>query len=389
MRVLLLIVWALVTVAGAAAQGTDSFAYNGIEFELPQDLAAGVLALRIPGDDPSLQQPGGPIPTHIAFTFMTGAPNPETNVERGTLRIFNTADFNGYSQFDAQLVVLSGLLETRPDLTSYTQVATDGTNSFDLPFLPSVGAAQIMRAKPQYIDTEFLTGVRYLTIYASDVSPFTADRVWYTFQGLSTDGTRYIAATFPVNASALPASIAADFNYDEFNANYVQYLTDTVILLNDAAVESFSPSPLALDALVQSIRLPMQQIIDAGGTVSLGGLEGTWNLTSFGAADTQQPLLEIAPITLTFAPDGISGSGGCNSYFGAFSFENDGLSFDGVGSTLMACEQAVMDQESTYFTALRATNGYSINEDQLLIFYGDGAGEVAPGVLTFTRAGAE
>lgn len=365
----------------AAQGGTDSVAYNGIEFELPQALAAGVLAMRVGGDDPTLEQPGGAVPLHVMFTLLNGVPNAETNTTVGEIHVYRTADFAGYSVPETQLAALTGLVETRPDLTNFTQPTTD--NSLNLPYLPGVGAGQIFRAKPQYIETEFLTGVRYLTAFASDVSPFTADRVWYTFQGLSNDGGYYVAVNVPVNASALPAEIPADFDYAAFEQNYTQYLADTAVLLNDAAVEMFAPSPLVLDTLVQSLRLPSAQDIAAGAT--LGGLEGVWNLVSYGSADAPQAVLEIAPITLEFTPEGIGGNGGCNTYFGGFSFVEDGLTIDGVGSTLMACDPAIMEQETAYFTALGATNGYAVEGDQLLIFYGDGAGEVAPGVLTFTR----
>lgn len=385
MRVILLILALLALCVPLAAQGTDSVAYNGIEFELDQSLAAGVQLLRFPGDDPSVQQPGGAVPPHLAFTFLSGIPNAETNTNVGEMHVYNTADFTGYTTAETEFANLSGLLSTRPDLSAYTQVDME-TGSFTLPYLPGIGASQVIRAKPQYIETEFLTGVRYLAIYSQDASPFTADRMWYTFQGVSRDSSRYVAVTFWLNSSVLPADIPADFNYDDFNANYMQYLADTVTLLNNAADETFAPSPLTLDALVQSIRLPAPQDTVAGGEdASLGGLVGTWNLVSYGDPAAPTPVLENAPITLVFAPDGISGQGSCNSYFGQFTFDDGIISISGVGSTLMACEQPILDQETAYFAALSAAHNYTLDGDTLTISYGANDSEVLPGVLNFTR----
>ncbi|HEX2621342.1 MAG TPA: META domain-containing protein [Phototrophicaceae bacterium] len=402
LALLMMLMLALV-VPLAAQGGTDSVTYNGVSFELPQDLAVGVMTLRIAGDDPAIEQPGGAVPPHIAFTLLNGVPNSQTNTTVGEIHVYRTADFVGYSIPTDEFDLLNSLLANQTDLSTYAQVDLN-SNSLNLPYLPGIAAAQVYRINPEYVSTESLTGVRYLTIFSQDVSPFTADRVWYTFQGLSKDASYYVAVNIPVNASVLPADIPSDFNYDDFNASYEQYLQDTLNLLNSAAPDSFSPSPVALDGLVQSIHVPVMQDIVAGNTenqnpvstpevssteeATAGVLAGTWNLVSYGPEAAQVPVLENAPITLTFGAEGASGNGSCNSYSTTFTFNNDELTFGEVRSTLMACEQPILDQELNYFKLLQVANRFAIDGDQLLIYYGVESGEIAPGVMTFTRAEA-
>ena len=87
-------------------------------------------------------------------------------------------------------------------------------------------------------------------------------------------------------------------------------------------------------------------------------LDGTsWVLTSLNGS---RPM-EGIQVTLVFEDGEISGSAGCNSYFGAYTIEGaDGLAFSGIGSTLMAClePEGIMDQEQAYFTALGSVAYY-------------------------------
>lgn len=78
--------------------------------------------------------------------------------------------------------------------------------------------------------------------------------------------------------------------------------------------------------------------------------------------------------TLEFAADRISGTGGCNRYFGGYSISGDRLTFGGVGSTEMACEQPVMAQESAFHAALSAVRSYR-RDGETLVLKGEGESE--------------
>ena len=99
-----------------------------------------------------------------------------------------------------------------------------------------------------------------------------------------------------------------------------------------------------------------------------------WQLVSFDTTDSETPVVEDSQITIHFDTDGqVNGSAGCNSYGGVYRVEQGQLTIDEVVSTLMACtDNAIMDQETQFLTALQTTGAFELNGDRLLIHYGDG-----------------
>ena len=70
----------------------------------------------------------------------------------------------------------------------------------------------------------------------------------------------------------------------------------------------------------------------------------------------------------------MSGSAGCNRYFGRARAESGRLSVGPLGSTMMACAQDVMDQEMLYLASLQAATSYAIEGSELRL--GPSAGQV-------------
>lgn len=104
----------------------------------------------------------------------------------------------------------------------------------------------------------------------------------------------------------------------------------------------------------------------------LAGMQ--WMLKSFGPVGTGSPIIEGTPITLTFGADGrAGGSGGCNSYGGAYQVRGNRLSLSQIISTKRAClEEALTQQEQRYFQALESAGKFTLADDHLTIFYDDG-----------------
>lgn len=99
-------------------------------------------------------------------------------------------------------------------------------------------------------------------------------------------------------------------------------------------------------------------------------LEATaWTLTTIATPDSQAVSSTIAgtKVTALFDMGSVSGSGGCNSYHGAYEASGSSLTFGPVASTKMMCEQDVSTQEQQYFTALDATASFAIDGDQLTL----------------------
>jgi heat shock protein HslJ len=110
--------------------------------------------------------------------------------------------------------------------------------------------------------------------------------------------------------------------------------------------------------------------LTACSSVGEGSLAGkVWVLESLNNASP----VENTTITAEFTPDGkVSGSGGCNSYSGGYRASANSIQFEPVASTMMACDQPIMDQEQAYFQALNAAKRFSIQGDQLTLSDTDG-----------------
>jgi uncharacterized membrane protein/heat shock protein HslJ len=99
-----------------------------------------------------------------------------------------------------------------------------------------------------------------------------------------------------------------------------------------------------------------------------------WALKSFGAKDSEDPLVPGTVITLELSADGkLHGSGGCNRYFATYDIGSDAsLQIRGIGSTRMACPQEFMDQEMRYFEALQRVSAFKVQKDLLQLLYSNG-----------------
>lgn len=85
-------------------------------------------------------------------------------------------------------------------------------------------------------------------------------------------------------------------------------------------------------------------------------------------------VIDRAQTTLEFLEDGKAGGrGGCNHWSGSITLKGEALSFGQMISTRMACSEALMDQESRFFAALRTVTAYRIENTKLLLLDSTGA----------------
>ena len=102
-------------------------------------------------------------------------------------------------------------------------------------------------------------------------------------------------------------------------------------------------------------------------------LEGPqWQLTTIVNGDTAMSLLANTEVTAKFDGERISGSTGCNNYFGPYTLKGNTISFGVLGSTMMACEEEILAQESNYLSLLETVTEANINGDQLSLVYPKG-----------------
>lgn len=102
-------------------------------------------------------------------------------------------------------------------------------------------------------------------------------------------------------------------------------------------------------------------------------LENTaWILQSYGEKENPADVIPGTKITAEFKSDEskITGSGGCNNYFGGYQIEGSKLTIGPyIASTEMAClePEGLMDQEYKYLRILETAEDYQIQEEKLVI----------------------
>ncbi len=103
---------------------------------------------------------------------------------------------------------------------------------------------------------------------------------------------------------------------------------------------------------------------DGDGSTPSTGPYGKWRAIEIGdlVAGASETTLEIAQ-------DGaVTGDGGCNGYFGNATIIGGAIEFGSMGSTQMACDPLVMEQELDYFAALQNVAGWRHEVGNLVLF---------------------
>ncbi len=362
----------------------STVAFNEVAITFPSALATNVNIVRYPGDDPALGGPGGPQPPFVDFLFYSQPPAPEGIFDLGGVRVYRVAEMAAYPDSLREVERLQTLLAERPDLAA-SMVASTGADDVTLPLLPVLPAAQIIRAQAVYLETTALQGVAYITVYRQDASPLVSDDFLFTYQAISRDGRFYVSVIFSVAVGFFPETVPADVDIDAFVANLEANYNADIATLNSATSADFAPALDLLALLIQGIEIaplggdaqavpPTQTpvptpVVDA----SLGGLAGDWLLINFGDPAAPQVPVEGAPINATFSAQGVGGRAGCNTYSANFQYNNFALTISPIITTLMACEESIMQVEAAYLNALQAATRYEVSDERLVIFYEGGA----------------
>jgi hypothetical protein len=243
-----------------AQDPTSTVSFDGVGFTFDRALGESVSISRVPGEPPDRPHVAAPSPRHLAFTLF-GPRAESARVPRpidagGVVRVYRTEDLPRYAWASGKLEELESLLAARPDLATRTALADDGGID-PLPFVADSSAAQAIIARAQYVDTPDLSGIAYLTVFRQDVFPFAAADFWYTFQGLSDDGEWYVAVDFIIEAGMFPERVTArDARRVSTARRWADYVNRSLLTLNEAAPDAFTPPLSSIDALVRSITFP-------------------------------------------------------------------------------------------------------------------------------------
>ncbi len=246
---LLILILAFSAVPALAQENTISF--NGFSFSFDPALGAGVNVAPIAGDPVESAGPGFSDAAKTQFTLYNFGEPMDSLFDTGGVRVYRMADIARYDFLQAIADQLQGLLDEQPDLAQFEP----GINSENggLPYMPLLTHGQIITARAQYIETEAVRGISYVTVFRADIGPFTQQDFLYTFQGISSDGAYYITVTFPLMTDLFPEP--QGFDMEQFQQNFDAYIAESVAALNSAQPGDFTPSLDAADALVRSIQI--------------------------------------------------------------------------------------------------------------------------------------
>ncbi len=227
--------------------------FDSVSFTFGPDIAGSWTVEFVP-EGPGSSTSAGPVeyndPEHIIFqldNYAVTSANPESS-QRPQIFIYPAAQMS--EQNPGAAIRIEGLR---------TFLATPPTDLMDqsqgIPFLPLYNAAQVFHTQVKLIDFQNGKGVRFLTMYAQGPMPVVNAGIFYTFQGLTSDGHYYVAAVLPVNHPSLNANAndAFDTEGDDFMTDPVNYIAGMAEMLDRQASSTFTPDLAALDAMIETL----------------------------------------------------------------------------------------------------------------------------------------
>jgi len=113
--------------------------------------------------------------------------------------------------------------------------------------------------------------------------------------------------------------------------------------------------------------IEVSSIKEVGAPFSLSASE--WVLEDLGEDLGGHGVIDRVQATLTFPETGkVGGNGSCNRFFGPTEMSGDHIKIGPLGSTRMACPEAVMKQETKYLAALQAADHFEWKDPYLLVY---------------------
>jgi len=183
----------------------------------------------------------------LSFYNETYPPALPEIINKGHISIYRLRDYADNADMQSVVSTLKELVNTQTDLIPYTAL------NQSLPYFPILMHGQVVRARPEYITTDAIEGIGYITAVQAAAEPFLADSFYYTFQGLSVDGAYYVSANFPLIVDKFPRILPQDFDVDAFSETHERYLMESADTLNQTDDIQVTPTLTSIQALIRSI----------------------------------------------------------------------------------------------------------------------------------------
>ena len=213
-----------------------SFYFNPI---LADDVTAGVN----PGDYEE-NNPWWSMPEHREFLFNNWVLSDAFHTP--TIRVYPVADFRAINENVSDgLDALQLALDSKP------------ADNAGLAVSDLFNAGQLYQSNIKYLDFQNGRGARWLSQYGQAYYTVGWPNLFYTYQGLTNDGLYYVSVILPVNHPYLPDLDPAELD-DEFYENFGAYRDSIVVQLESESENTFVPSLILLDQLVESLMVEEQ-----------------------------------------------------------------------------------------------------------------------------------
>jgi len=106
-------------------------------------------------------------------------------------------------------------------------------------------------------------------------------------------------------------------------------------------------------------------------------ISGGWKLVSYGDSANPTPALPNVDAVIAFENGQLSGNFGCNGFGGEYQLNGDQITFNGIMSTLMYCEEtSAQEQGALAILSDNAPLQIQLKADSLTIASADGASVV-------------
>ena len=220
--------------------------------------------------------------------------------------------------------------------------------------------------------------------------------------GTSTlDGTSWMLATLngqpalkdtTVTLNFAAGKVAGSDGCNNYNGTYTadgtqikfnQPMASTMMACPDPIMQQADAYQKALgQAATYKANAKQLTLYDAGGkelavfNAQSTNLAGT-SWTVIGYNNGKQAVVSViigTEITANFSADGkLSGNASCNTYNASYETNGQNIKIGPAATTMMACDQAVMDQEAQYLTALTTAATYRIDGMRMEMRTAEGA----------------
>jgi hypothetical protein len=225
--------------AATAINGT-SVTFSKLSLVIPQGLAASVSEEKVAAVPPSEGMPWWEVqPANVQYPIQGYALTDAFHEPK--IYVYPIAEYVAINEDLAKSIDTLKSLINSPDQPLPER----------LPFLPAFNAGQMFHSNFETVTFQNGSGIRYLTEFSQFPHPITNYGMFYTFQGVTNDGLYYVSAILPINIGFL---IGYPTPTDQGNFDEIQKEVELVTQqLNNSTPESFTPSMLTLDSMIQSM----------------------------------------------------------------------------------------------------------------------------------------